>query len=205
MYPPSFIQKRQAALFAAALFLLSTVPAHSEEPMPELLLDDFSSSVSALGTSWEGFTDRVMGGRSDMRVGLASDDGMPYLQMSGDVSLDNNGGFIQSRLMLTAKGKASFDASSYAGIRLSVRGRGDDYYVFLRTTGNVFPWSFFMARLPVTEDWQEVSIPWASFEKGDYGAFLPLNTRRLTSIAVVAYKKAFAARLDVRSVSLYRR
>jgi len=65
------------------------------------------------------------------------------------------------------------------------------------------PWSFFMARLPVTEGWQDISIPWQSFKKGDFGSFFSLNTSRLTSLAVVAYKKAFDAELEIERVSLY--
>jgi hypothetical protein len=123
--------------------------------------------------------------------------------MTGKVSLANNGGFIQARLLLKADGRASFDASRYSGIRLTARGRGEDYYIFIRTTGNIMPWSFFMAKLPVTDEWQEISIPWQSFKKGDFGSFFSLNTSKLTSLAVVAYKKAFDAALDVRRVSLY--
>jgi hypothetical protein len=104
-----------------------------------MLIDDFSSKVSAMGTSWEGFTDRVMGGRADMKVGIESEEGRPHLAMSGNVSLANNGGFIQARLMLGPKGRGAFDASGYSGIRLSVRGRGNDYYIFLRTTANLAP------------------------------------------------------------------
>lgn len=194
---------RRVALSIAAFLLSTELFAQTEARVPELLIDDFSSSVPALGTQWDGFTDRVMGGRSDMRVGLEREDGYSYLSMTGNVSLANNGGFIQARLLLKADGRASFDASRYSGIRLTARGSGDGYYIFLRTTGNTMPWSFFMARLPVTEEWQEISIPWQSFKKGDFGSFFSLNTTRLTSLAVVAYKKAFNAALDVRRVSFY--
>jgi hypothetical protein len=195
--------RRWALLWIAAFLFSAELMAQTEARVPELLIDDFSSDISALGTRWEGFTDRVMGGRSDMRVGIEHEDGYPYLSMTGNVSLANNGGFIQARLLLKADSRASFDASRYSGIRLTAKGRGDDYYIFLRTTGNMMPWSFFMARLAVTDSWQEISIPWQSFKKGDFGSFLSLNTSKLTSLAVVAYKKAFDAALDVRRVSFY--
>ncbi len=65
------------------------------------------------------------------------------------------------------------------------------------------PWSFFMAKLPVTDEWQEISIPWQSFKKGDFGSFFSFDPSKITSLAVVAYKKAFDAALDVKRVSLY--
>ena len=197
------LPRRWAPFLIVAVLFSAKLMAQTEARVQELLIDDFSSDISALGTPWEGFTDRVMGGRSDMVVGIKHEDGHPYLSMTGNVSLANNGGFIQARLLLKGDGRSSFDGSRYSGIRLSARGRGDDYYIFLRTTGNMMPWSFFMARLPVTEGWQEISIPWQSFKKGDFGSFSPLNISKLASLAVVAYKKAFEASLDVGRVSLY--
>ena len=65
-----------------------------------LILDDFTSQsgTSTYGTAWQGFTDRVMGGRSDMRAGISRESGDSFLRMAGVVSLENNGGFIQARL-----------------------------------------------------------------------------------------------------------
>jgi Complex I intermediate-associated protein 30 (CIA30) len=197
------VLKRAAALWMMAFIIPNALAAQSEARMSEFLLDDFSTEVSKIGTRWEGFTDRVMGGRSDMQVGIKREDGSRYLAMSGNVSLANNGGFIQARLLLSSKPHSTFDASSYSGIKLTVKGQGNDYYIFIRTSGNLFPWSFFMARLPVSDQWQEVSIPWESFKKGDYGSFFSLNPAKLTSIAVVAYKRAFTAALDVKNISFY--
>ncbi len=170
--------------------------------MKNLLIDDFSAEISAIGTTWEGFTDQVMGGKSEMRVGRIVEAGPAMLSMSGTVSLANNGGFIQSRIMLNPR-RGAFDASGYSGIKIIARGRGTGYYIFLRTTANVFPWSFFIASLPVTEEWTEILIPWSQFEKGDFGAFFALDLKKLSSLAVVAYKKEFTAKLDVRMISLY--
>ncbi len=171
--------------------------------MNTLLVDDFSSSVSALGTSWEGFTDQVMGGKSEMQIGRGYEDGHPFLSLAGKVSLANNGGFIQTRLYLSPDKNRTFDSSSWTGLRVNARGTGTGYYIFLRTSGNRFPWSFFMAPLPVTSDWSSIDIPWDRFEKGDFGSFFTLNLRKLTSIAVVAYKKEFQASIDVREISFY--
>ena len=167
-----------------------------------MLIDDFSTETSRLGTSWEGFTDRVMGGVSDMRVLRASDTGGNYVRMRGNVSTRNNGGFIQIRLKLTSGGV--FDGSSYNGLRVEVRGRGSGYYIFLRTSNTVLPWKFYKAAIPVTGDWQTVDIPWSAFEPGDFGRVGKLRTHRLTSVALVAYGKDFEAEVDLRELSFYR-
>ena len=86
-----------------------------------LLIDDFSdrNGRSALGTEWRGFTDRVMGGRSDMQVGYVDHPDGAALRIHGQVRLENNGGFIQARLPLSADG-GNFNASPYSGVAISV-------------------------------------------------------------------------------------
>ena len=60
-----------------------------------------------------------------------------------------------------------------------------------------------MASLPVTEGWQELLIPFTQFTKGDFGAFFDLDLGQLSSLAVVAYKREFSARIDVREIGFY--
>lgn len=169
-----------------------------------LLLDDFSRSDgrSQLGTRWEGFTDRVMGGRSDMQVALARTDAGPALHMTGEVSLENNGGFIQARLPLAEEG--ALDAEEYRGVALQVRGAGDHYYVHLRTTRTRFPWAHYALKMPVSDEWQWLRLPFESFEgQMMLGGRRP-DSGRLRSVAVVAAKAEFTADLWVRRIALYR-
>lgn len=184
--------------FFSALAGLSPLPAQED-----LLLDDFTSrTASSFGTAWEGFTDRVMGGISDLQSRLVSDPEGNYLRMEGRVRLENNGGFIQMRLGLEKEGK-TLDARPWAGIRLTARGLPGTYSLHLRTTQNWFPWNFYTARLPVTPEWQEVKIPFSAF-KGDYGAWGEMDLKTLRSLAVVAIGTAFEARLDVQRIGFYR-
>jgi hypothetical protein len=169
----------------------------------DLLLDDFSRSDgrAVIGTQWEGFTDRVMGGRSDMSVGVRDTESGPALRMTGTVSLENNGGFIQVRLELAESG--FFNAGEFRGVAVEARGRGDHYYIHLRNARTRFPWAYYAAKLPVTEEWQRIEIPFESFE-GEYmlgGGRMDVG--RLRSVAVVAAKAEFDADIWVRSVSLY--
>lgn len=166
-----------------------------------LLLDDFSGEESRLETSWEGFTDQVMGGVSEIFVNRVTGRDGSFLRMTGKVSTKNNGGFIQVRLKLSGWG--TFDASGYRGIRLTLRGKGSGYYVFLRTAATFLPWKFYKAAIPVFEDWRVVEIPWEFFTAGDYGRLAPFDPGRLKSLALVAYGGDFSAELEVKDVSLY--
>jgi len=180
-----------------------TFSPNSEAPMSSFLLDDFTSSRSKLGNSWQGYTDRVMGGLSDMTMARESEGGIPHLALAGEVSLKNNGGFIQAELRLAQDGKSSFDARNYKGVRLLARAESEGYYLFLRTSNIFFPWSFYMAPLAVTGQWQEVRVPFSRFTKGDFGAFFSLDLAELASVAVVAYKREFSAKIDIREIGFY--
>lgn len=166
------------------------------------LLDDFRNSQrSVYGTSWEGFTDQVMGGKSTLSTGIREENGIRFLRMEGRVSLENNGGFIQVRLNLERSGRL-FDARAYKGLRLIVRGRPGSYAVHLRTPQNWFPWNYLSARLAVTEDWSEVLVPFESF-KDEGGRPTRVEKHHLRSVAVTAIAQAFEARLDVREIGFY--
>lgn len=161
-----------------------------------LLLDDFhgEDGVSALGTRWEGFTDRVMGGRSDMQVGYRDSDAGPVLSMTGQVRLENRGGFIQARLPLDAEG-GSFDASRWQGLRIKVRGTPGPYFLHLRTRQTWQPWQYFRAPIEVGPEWREQFIPFEAFE--GRATWRSLDTSTLKSIGVVAYGEAFKAGIEV--------
>lgn len=170
-----------------------------------LILDDFTnrSGASTYGTSWQGFTDRVMGGRSDMRAGIAQESGDSFLRMTGLVSLENNGGFIQARLPLV-NGNDTLDARGFSGVELEVRGREGRYFVHLRTSRNRMPWSYYAAPVPVDAEWQTVRIPFDVFRSSTALRRDMPDLQRLQSIAIVAGTVAFEADIAVRQIALYR-
>lgn len=165
------------------------------------LIDDFSRTdgVSMLGTRWEGFTDSVMGGLSEMEVGFRDGAEGRFLNMRGQVRLENRGGFIQARLPLH-EGGGTFDARQWRGIAIRARGRPGAYYIHLRTSQNWMPWQYYRAPVAVSEEWQEQFIPFDAFEGR--------STRRgmdpgaLKSLAIVAYGEAFDADIDVARIEL---
>lgn len=165
-----------------------------------LLLDDFSrDGVSAIGTRWQGFTDRVMGGVSDMDAGVVETGNGSALKMSGEVRLENSGGFIQVRLPLAEK-SGTLDASRFDAVEITVRGAPGAYYLHLRTPESSRPWQYYRASLPVTKEWSTYTVDFSDFEgKSISGA---PDFSRLRSIAVVAYGEAFDAEIEVDRLSL---
>ena len=184
----------------AFLGFLGTVPLQAQS---DLLLDDFQTpGISVIGTKWEGFTDRVMGGLTQMLSTWKTQDNQSFLRLEGRVRTENNGGFLQMRMDAAPGGKA-LDARPWAGVRIVVRGAEGRYAIHLRTAQNWFPWNFYAAPLAVTDTWTEVRLPFTTF-KGDYGASGSPELRTLKSVAVVAIGKAFDAQIDVKELGLYR-
>lgn len=184
-------------LVAALLITSLNRPLAAGEML--VLIDDFSAQRSALGTSWQGFTDRVMGGLSDMQAGYRETEGSTVLAMAGQVRLENNGGFIQVRLPLDPGGNL-LDASQYSGIRVNARAiKPGAYYIHLRTADTRRPWSYYRASLELSQDWAEIDLPWSAFEARSLNR--PLDPSRLLSVAVVAYGAVFDAELELSSLA----
>lgn len=170
----------------------------------DMLIDDFANEhlISKFGTRWRGVSDRVMGGISEGKVDHDIVDGRPCLRLTGDVRLDNNGGFVQAALDL-ASGSDSLDANGYDGVRLVVRGNGESYSLHLRTPDNVRPWQSYRAQFLASADWQTIDLPFEDFEP--YRLETPLDVTRLRRIGLVAIGRAFQADLAVARLSLYRK
>ncbi|MDH3229049.1 MAG: CIA30 family protein [Alphaproteobacteria bacterium] len=161
-----------------------------------MLIDDFTQNnlVSSLGTPWRGVSDRVMGGISEASVVRDVIDGRPCLRLCGEVRLENNGGFIQAALDLSASGD-TLDASEYNGLRLVARGNGERYSVHLRTPDTVRPWQSYRAHFTAGPEWEVTNLPFAAFMPHRLDA--ALDIARLRRIGLVAIGRAFFADLAV--------
>jgi hypothetical protein len=168
-----------------------------------MLIDDFSNSdlISKLGTRWRAVSDRVMGGISEASVSYDTIDGCPCLRLTGDVHLENEGGFIQAALDLQPSG-GTLDVSDYTGLRLIVLGNGEGYSVHLRTPDNVRPWQSYRAHFTADADWETIHLPFEAFVPHRLDA--PLDVTRLRRIGLVAIGRAFQADLAVCQIGFYR-
>lgn len=166
------------------ILLLLAAPAMAE-PM---LIDDFSTGAES---RWRYTSDRVMGGISDGRAGLGAEGDISFAQLRGTVSTANNGGFIQIRQDLASPLPA--DAS---GITLRMRGNGETYYIHLRPKASRRPWQYYQAAFQSTENWKEVTLPWAAFQPqgGLEAGFSPQD---ILSLGIVAYGADYQAALDI--------
>ncbi len=167
----------------------------------DLIIDDRASGnlSSNLGTQWRLVTDQVMGGVSNGNLTLDSYKGRNCLRMSGDVSTDNNGGFVQIALDLT-KDKP-FDASAYIGVELSVSGNNERYNVHFRTTDLWLPWQSYRFSFKATPEWQTIRISFADLET--HRTTTKFHKDKLKRMGLVGIGRDFKAALCVESIKFY--
>jgi hypothetical protein len=167
-----------------------------------MLIDDFSDQdlISKIGTRWRGVSDKVMGGVSQASVSQIALDERTFLLLTGEVCLENNGGFIQASLDL-AKSGDTLDASTFAGVRLVVRGNGEQYSVHLRTPDNIHPWQSYRAHFIAAMDWKTVDLPFPSFSPHRLETHLDVS--RLRRLGLAAIGRPFSANLAISKISFF--
>jgi hypothetical protein len=154
------------------------------------IIDDMSHEppTATIGSAWQLLTDQVMGGVSKGTMAREIIAGRPAIRMRGDVSLQNNGGFVQIALELKPGGGV-LDASAWNGIELDVFGNGEVYGVHLRTDAITRPWQSYRQSFTAYAGWQTVQLPFDYFVP--YRTDIPLDTHRLRRIGVIAIGRAF--------------
>lgn len=164
----------------------------------DLIIDDRSSGdyLSNLGTEWQLVTDQVMGGISFGELALDSYINRNCLRLRGDVSTENNGGFVQIALPLSKKD--NFDATDYTGIEIEVAGNNEPYNIHIRTSGLWFPWQSYRFTFQATTDWKTLRFPFAEIKP--YKTSKQFQQHRLVRIGLVGIGKNFQANLCVASV-----
>ena len=151
---------------------------------------------------WEYVADQVMGGISEGCLCKEMFRGRMASVLSGEVSLANNGGFIQMASDLRSNG-AGFDASAWDGLELDVCGNGERYDVRLRTDQLTRPWQSFRTEIPTMHDWHTLRIGFDAFLPHKTDAFFdPTQLRR---IGVLAIGREFHAQIAIAGLRFYRK
>ena len=145
---------------------------------------------------WTSVNDGVMGGVSKGGVKRTTEG---TLLFSGELSLENNGGFASIR---TAERK--LDLSGMSAILVKTRGDGRTYWAELRTSGQMGA-SSYRAYLPTTAgEWKETRIPLADFKPQAFGHALPFKAIKPAAVASVGFtladKKAGPFELEIEFV-----
>ena len=113
----------------------------------EMIFEDFSKNGEE--SKWEFISDQVMGGISSGSFNILKEKNISFLRMKGNVSLENNGGFIQVRKKVFQSIEGNIKA-----IKLITRGNQSDYFIHIRTKFTILPWQYYQLKFKVSNKWE---------------------------------------------------
>ena len=172
------------------LVFLITIFSYNNLYSENNLRDNFDNP-----SSWRYIADDVMGGTSSGKVEFTIIDGKSNALLTGNVSTENNGGFIQIRKELN-----DINLSKAESIRIVARGNNERYYIFLRTTGTILPWQYYSYEFNVKNEYNEFIMPIRDFKKSGMLLANQINPKKITSIGIVAYGRDHYAELYVKEL-----
>ena len=166
------------------------------------VIDDRSTGDlrASAGGTWRLVTDEVMGGRSSGRLQPSREEGRACLRLTGDVSTERNGGFVQMALDVAEDVGVGMDG--FAGLEIDVAGNGESYNLHLRTSDLWLPWQSYRHGFVAGPGWRTMRLPFGAFE--GYRTSRPLRLERLKRIGVVAIGRDFEANLCLGGLRVYR-
>ena len=147
---------------------------------------------------WSYLADTVMGGVSEGNAKFESSGSDKTIRLRGEVSTANNGGFIQVRASVPsglAKGRT--------GIKLTVKGNREQYYLHIRNSSTRVPWHYYQQDFPTTTTWREIKLPFESFKKTSSLMRSTMKKNTIKTIGIVAYGKDHIADISVKSLEFY--
>ena len=184
------------SVFFVFLYIYSDLKAQENK----MILDNLSNpGITTQNQNWAFFTDGVMGGLSEGRADITIVDGENCYHMKGNVTTENNGGFIQIRNQL----KPSISTKQYEGIYLKVRGNNEDYSIHLRTALTMAPWQYYKFSFKTSNQWNEIRAPFSEFKKSNAYQPSTLIGQKIKSIGLVAGFKDFAADICLSEIGFY--
>ena len=158
----------------------------------EKMLFAFDSTGSA--RPWASANDTVMGGVSKGSCRVTESG---TLEFSGEVSLENNGGFASVRV-----GVDSLDLSAYDTLLMRVRGDGKRYALSVQTDYRIIAGAYYFDFQPEAGQWQEVRVPLRALKARSFGRPLPtapeLNSSDIRAFGfIISDKQPGPFRLEV--------
>jgi len=171
------------------------------EHIARQIIDDRSSNslLATNGMHWRVICDTVMGGVSSGKLIPTRIEGHDCLQLTGQVSLENNGGFVQASLDLNPAGL--LDASGYSGFEIEIYGNGEIYNLHLRTDDTRIVWQSYRTSFQAISKWHTFQLRFDDFQP--HRIEKPLDTKVLRRLGVVAIGREMQANICIGQLSLF--
>ena len=147
---------------------------------------------------WIYFADNVMGGISEGSSEYVIVASGKAIRLYGEVSTKNNGGFIQVRMPYSID-----QLEKYKGIKIKMKGNGDEYFLHLRNRSSRLPWQYYQASFKSEPTWKEVNIPFEQFKRSSNFMKSVFDPSSIKTIGIVAYGKDHKADVMVSELEFY--
>ena len=148
---------------------------------------------------WNFITDQVMGGASTGKFEVKEIEGKLCYRMTGNVSTENNGGFIQIRSMLNPE----INSNDYTGVYLKVYGNNKKYNLHLRTGLNLAPWQYYGFTFYSKNSWSIIKAPFYKFNKSNFYQPKSILGQKIKSIGLVAGFDNFVSDICLGEIGFY--
>ena len=165
---------------------------HADPARP---LFDFTQATAA--SRWQAVNDGVMGGisRGVFRVTPAG-----LLEFTGNLSLENNGGFASIRSKPSNMGLKSTDT-----LLIKLKGDGRDYSLNLYLNRPLMAFSYRASFSTKKDQWLEIRAPLANFVATSFGREIvdagPVNPAEIIGVGfMLSDKKPGPFRLEIESI-----
>ena len=160
-----------------------------------LILISMNSNAQPLNdpSTWQGVTDQVMGGVSNLII--KHSEGIFY--MTGNVSTDNNGGFVR------LSNRVNISSNDFKGIEFKAKGNNETYEIHVTLKGlKIPPWSYFSQSFDVTEQWQEYQISFKDLKRSSGFSAASMKAKNIRDLSIAGFGRDFAVDLAIKDISL---
>ena len=143
---------------------------------------------------WIGITDQVMGGVSDLAI--SHSDG--FFFMKGNVSTDNNGGFVRLSNRIS-----HISSNDFKGIKFKAKGNNENYEIHVTLKGlKIPPWSYFSQGFDVGDQWQEYVVFFADLQRSSGFSAASMKAKNIRDISIAGFGRDFVVDLAIKEISL---
>ena len=163
--------------------------------MSETLADSIFKDNFQNFEKWSFVSDKVMGGVSSGNVEFLPLENNFLAHITGKVSTENRGGFIQIRRKLN---KINLENSKF--IDITAKGNNQKYFVHIRTTGTILPWQYYQADFNVNNEFKVFRLPINNFKRSSSFLSNKINPKRITSIGIVAFGRDHIADITIKEI-----
>lgn len=181
---------------------LEQLDVHDELFHADTRLEIYNSTKQT-EPQWRFVSDQVMGGQSHGQVNFyqpAESSESACHCLSGLVSLENRGGFLQMQLIDLDQLAINF--ADYDGVFIEVKGNQHTYNLHLKTSQLQFPWQSFRMNFQASPRWQRLFLPFQDFVA--HRTSTSLNPNKIKRLGILAIGEVFTADICIRALGVYK-